>query len=110
MSNYTPGPWAIDVPDDRRSPVRITTAAPIFEGATLPAEIARVTRIHGRCGNYAANARLIAAAPDLLFALRELVKLHDGEVFLCVEKDDDATAAAALDVSREAIAKATGEP
>jgi hypothetical protein len=109
MSKHTPAPWAIDAPDDRRSPVRITTAAPIFEGATLPAEIARVTRIHGPCGNYVANARLIAAAPDLLFALRNLVKLHDGYVFLCGE-DDEFIVAAAFEVSREAIAKATGEP
>lgn len=47
-----------------------------------------------------ANARLIAAAPDLLFALKNLLKVHECE---------GGTTYRAGDIARAAIAKATGE-
>ena len=50
-----------------------------------------------------ADARLIAAAPDLLKVLDVLLKLHDSEVF--VEDPWDKT----MEEARAAIAKATGE-
>ena len=49
----------------------------------------------------AANARLIAAAPELLEALEKLVGYAQG---------GDLPSNKAIDVARAAIAKATGEP
>lgn len=52
-----------------------------------------------------ANARLIAAAPDLLAALQALVGEADlGEI------DHEDETRRLLDVARAAIAKATGQP
>jgi hypothetical protein len=53
-------------------------------------------------GNYAANARLIAAAPDLLTAL---VEIYDAEKL----DDDDPILQDARLKARQAIAKAKGE-
>lgn len=50
----------------------------------------------------AANARLIAAAPDLLAALRDLLKR--------VDDGSDYGPDHAVSIARAAIAKATGEP
>lgn len=96
--NYTPGPWVASewfdrdhegecqaqgwhfgTPDGFRLPLCSNTAADLSEAE--------------------ANARLIAAAPDLLAALERL--LASGDV-------RDAGEAGALKQARAAIAKATG--
>ena len=51
-----------------------------------------------------ANARLIAAAPDLLAALKELTRLHGGPVF----QGDSCTEGNGIAAARDAITKATG--
>ena len=52
--------------------------------------------------NITANARLIAAAPDLLEALKEVVSEYDNP-------DNGRTLRWAIDEARAAIARATGE-
>lgn len=52
-----------------------------------------------------ANAKLIAAAPDLLEALTKLIGQHDDQVFIC-GKDDEAMVDQALVFARAALAKA----
>lgn len=94
QTKHTPGPWHIgvrtyhagrDVYGPKGEPVAVAD-----QDITLPEESA-------------ANARLIAAAPELLAALVALVGEADlGEVDL---DDDDR---AKLDAARAAIAKATG--
>ena len=94
QTKHTPGPWHIgvrtfhagrDVYGPKGEPVAVAD-----QELTLPEESA-------------ANARLIAAAPDLLAALEALVGEADlGEVDL---DDDDR---AKLEQARAAIAKATG--
>lgn len=85
MSKHTPGPWkwtgqAVTVPSGQRL---------LVNGVSLP------------LGNHAdseeadANARLIAAAPDLLEALKGVVAVAD-------RKTDE------FDRARAAIANATG--
>jgi hypothetical protein len=84
MSNHTPGPW-------RELYTRVDDASGY--------QIAHLD-LHGKSeGERDANRRLIAAAPDLLKALRALV-LADQEQGL-----DDTL----FDAARAAIAKATGE-
>jgi hypothetical protein len=99
MTSHTPGPWIVanglqvwrDGPNAARSP-RICTlrnaADPVDQ---LPAD------------QMAANARLIAAAPDLYEALTELVDLMDGVLEGDYKPDGFTTQPA-----RAALAKSEG--
>ena len=73
MKTHTPGPWVVDWPADGRATPRVTTAGPMFEGATSPVEICKVSKKEGKCGSGRANASLIAAAPELLEALKKML-------------------------------------
>jgi len=87
---HTPGPWHTGGQDDR-----IIYAADGFA-------VADATVFHGRPETH--NARLIAAAPELLDALKVLLSLHDSQV-------DTADAwNVSMEEARTAISKATGEP
>ncbi len=99
MSEHTPGPWEI-------SYGKIRPARPI-EGYTIgyaPICIVRGDkRLHGN-GVREANARLIAAAPELLEALKAVIDwLDDGSILL-----SEVCAANVLQ-ARAAIAKAEGK-
>lgn len=82
---HTQGPWITD-----KATIR-TQAAPGWLIATIENAIARD-----------ANARLIAAAPEILGALEQLVSL-----FPCFPASSDERKA--LELAQEAIAKATGQ-
>lgn len=82
MSAHTPGPWSVGGPTEYINQVAIDPAIGVVYGAG-----------HER----AANARLIAAAPDLLKALRA-----------CVEAEQPMQQAAATELARAAIDKAEG--
>ena len=93
MSKYTPGPWkvvkdafgfCINQRDDDDGNIRA---------------IADIRKYAPGGGTAEGNARLIAAAPELLDALQEI------EVFMGADFDDLPIASKA----RAAIAKATGE-
>ena len=91
MSNHTPGPWMVEE-------VTLTISAPNpKEGrANLP-----VAYCPPDTRNREANAVMIAAAPDLLAALQDLMRPHGGTRGVAW---DHLIAVAA----RAAIAKATG--
>lgn len=98
MSKHTPGPWAVDA-----------DAYPIFiysESETWPLidELGNEEGCKGafiaNTGDNKANARLIAAAPDLLEALKDML---DGHEDACTGYGEGAA-----DKARAAIAKATG--
>ena len=91
MAKHTPGPWAVVG----------TNIEQIEEGV----EIATVSEYRTMTLRQSANARLIAAAPDLLAALREAdTYLHS---VLSIQHDDvtDAVRQTVL----AAIARATGQ-
>ena len=83
MSKHTPGPWMVDGTEIRgeaqHASQRICDMAPGFSDE---------------------DARLIAAAPDLLEALQALTKLYD--------TDEGCRALPEYLAARAAIAKATG--
>jgi hypothetical protein len=98
MSKHTPGPWAVDA-----------DAYPIFiysESETWPLidELGNEEGCKGafiaNTGDNKANARLIAAAPELLEALKDML---DGHEDACTGYGEGAA-----DKARAAIAKATG--
>ena len=70
-AKHTPGPWWHD--DDKEVGC-IVIRAP--DGDAVPWQIASMCDI-GPSGNEEANARLIAAAPELLAALKELVRVGE---------------------------------
>jgi ketosteroid isomerase-like protein len=92
MSAHTPGPWTVadnnEVHCDAKT---IAMVADLNWGQYRDAED------NGEA-EFEANARLIAAAPELLEALKALT-----------DADTDFTRAWAKEAARAAIAKATGE-
>jgi len=69
-TKYTPGPWAFIVPDgvSVRHPQVYSDTGPICNATWLG---------DGRLKELEANARLIAAAPDLLEALIAMVEIAE---------------------------------
>jgi hypothetical protein len=93
MSKPTPGPWAVGPRRQHEIPIR-SAAMPGLEPIVTKA-------VAIRDGEGEANARLIAAAPDLLDALFWALSQ--------IEDDLDPDHQAALASAWAAIAKATGE-
>lgn len=91
----TPGPWSYldDEPD-------------WVTDSNDNIAVARVTRYNTDAKAQLANAKLIAASPDLLAALQSLVEIYDndGSCFYTTE-----TKQRALDKAKVAINKALGE-
>jgi hypothetical protein len=96
MSKHTPGPWK----------AKKWVGTDLYDDPDRP--FVEVGNVHWSPKNWkpaaaikqTANARLIAAAPELLEALENLLKVHEGE---------GGTQHNAADMARAAIAKAKGE-
>lgn len=95
--SHTPGPWAVG---DKRG----VWAGPVVMANDGQRGVAFV------CGESDANARLIAAAPDLLAACEALCDRLTGWMDETAADDDDRERQdeAALDMADAAIAKAEG--
>jgi hypothetical protein len=94
MKQHTPGPWAIESPDISGAPFRVRKAENHPQGDLTICHVNPYLAYESE-----ANARLIAAAPDLLQAVEDfllLATLHDWE-------------GAAIDNAREALRKAKGD-
>ncbi len=96
---HTPGPWLIHSGC-------IDAACQMNErGTTHQSPLAQVTSDQDHDDYYEANCRLIAAAPDLLAALKMAVSALERSDY--IQMDGDSVDV--IDVSRDAIAKAIGE-
>lgn len=99
MSNHTPGPWKVfDGHGSNRFAPAIVDGIPDIDGKCVANCICHVATTND---DVAANARLIAAAPELLAALESLVDSVQ-RVDPGVYGDDVASA-------RKAIRKARGD-
>lgn len=97
-ANHTPGPWVASF--TRLSEVRATNGAVI-------AKCQKLTDLT----NLQANARLIAAAPELLDACMAMLEWDDREKDHAIDFNARMDLCrAAFDKARAAIAKATGQP
>lgn len=92
MSEHTPGPWLVDGPAIRSKHVSIATVLDV------------AWPYGNRPNNPGANARLIAAAPELLEAL----KLCEGNISSLLASQHPKVFGTWLEVVHSAIAKATG--
>jgi hypothetical protein len=90
---HTPGPWT----SGRAIPADDTVSRIVRAGAD---HIAVVMDLDGAAQEAVDNARLIAAAPDLLAALRSIIESSDAN---CGD-----SLANAISAARAAIARATG--
>ena len=103
MSKHTPGPWigagpSFGDPLPRYTTEIVTEREDEDGAATSICELP----FHHHDDENEANARLIAAAPELLEALKEIVDAADGAGW---EQLDPS-----FKKARAAIARATGEP
>ena len=109
MSKHTPGPWSVGATRHYKCSGGAEVAIHYGPAESMGNCIAHAYG-HGPSGDAEADARLIAAAPELLEALRGMM---DAYADLC----DDVTPSyqtyerrkARVDAARVAIAKATGE-
>ena len=108
MSGYTPGPWHLEKAigtGDVDCGWHVEPEVIDFRYRGMVASLSDAEHIKGITkAERDANARLIAAAPDLLDALQALVDLAD-------DADNEVDLwnyAAEFDAARAAIAKATG--
>jgi len=99
-TEHTPGPWHLVPPDAPKSWPMI--AAKVGERKPLICCLEYSKRGPIYHDDAVANARLIAAAPELLSALHRLVEIEDGPG-MAVRGWPEA-----MDAARAAIAKATG--
>jgi hypothetical protein len=104
---HTPGPWT-SYPCNLERYSRVITA----NGAMV--QIAMTKEVYGDRRTYepgeetTANARLIAAAPDLLESLRAFVSPWDGDSVEEIESQSGLATSVRIEQARAAIAKATG--
>lgn len=96
-TKHTPGPWDFHIADNAR------TVHAAIENADGDRVADVYERPKGTPQRMAANASLIAAAPDLLAALRPLVSVVNGARVHKLKKEGY------LNDARAAIAKATGQ-
>ena len=96
---HTPAPWAVDAG-------RIKIEGRKICGGPDNRTLAAVRWYCSRTGD--ANARLIAAAPDMLKALRKAEAILEDVVASSLFPPDDPSDRVALDAVQDAIAKAKG--
>lgn len=94
MSTHTPGPWSVEIDH--------LTQVHEFIRAYQEGEMFDIASLSDDTKDIEANARLIAAAPDLLAALDDLLSYLEGY------DHDYPEAAPKFDRARAAIAKAQG--
>ena len=100
---HTPGPWVLSGKAKRQN------GCSYFSGGIVGSDNTTVvvsSHYVGICGkkpaNVSANARLIAAAPELLAALRRIAEVCEAE--------GSPLALSVAKTARDAISKTTGDP
>lgn len=116
-AKHTPGPWTVeDIFEDDDGGVEVVLGYDIpGEGSPIP-----IAHVFGVCEHgappdtdteVAANARLIAAAPEMLEALRECVTLNGAFAFASQDFYKAKQRIMAINkIANDAIARATEEP
>lgn len=108
-AKHTPGPWVVRTIDQSLATVETQDGRYIIGNAgQLRADDWRTDHIERK-----ANARLIAAAPELLDALVDLLEADvyaDGEGLVYIKHSDTDDGEKAVAKARAAIAKAQGAP
>lgn len=109
MSGHTPGPWEVlPIREDARGfRVREIHHRSEFVSGGVHVEVHELGN-RWALARLEADARLIAAAPDLLEALRVALVAMQANIAFATRKDEFALARG-IDAARAAIAKADGK-
>lgn len=102
QTKWTPGPWGIGTSADHMPAVTVPVHRSEGSGFVV-AHINRLPRMGSVHGDMDANARLIAAAPDLYEALVQMVQTY------WEEAKDYEPPPSMVQAAKRAIAKARGE-
>src|SRR5690625_1957633 len=97
-SKHTPGPWTFS---GQKGPVGICIKAQVWDSEGYNLSVMKSTEDPEEA---TANARLVAAAPDMLEALNEMVISFD-----ILDIETDSLQREAIRNSKEAIKKAKGD-
>lgn len=97
MSGFTPGPWVVERADDAYCIANVGNLVIIPEGGNVKHD------------NAEADARLIAAAPELLDALEDIANDY-AERFDMDSQSTNPGMKVVVENARAAIAKARGTP
>lgn len=116
MTKHTPGPWVVANLDDANEMFEMESDFPlgIYPASDLNNEdecANAMVFVNNNWGEFRANAHLIAAAPDMLEALPDLIECAEMLAAQCRVSGDHAHAAmyqARADLGKSAIAKAEG--
>jgi hypothetical protein len=92
---HTPGPWTVEEYGDDETPTLV-----IHKDSDSRICFMATPGSYGSAARIEADARLIAAAPEMYAALKKIIA--------DAESDDGATAWDGADIARPAIAKAEG--
>lgn len=96
MSQHTPGPWEVDRVKHQGEPELVILSVVSKAGANI-------ANLWSFDPSDYANARLVAASPDLLAACNAFLAVMDGE-----DEPSNEDVERALIATREAVAKAEG--
>ena len=101
MTGHTKGPWEFDPPHDNG-----TYEGAFYSGDEAVCKFGDSETFYNTCGDApsTANAHLIAAAPDMYEALKELVRIDNS-----YEQVTASMESAAFDAAEKAISKAEGK-
>jgi hypothetical protein len=101
MSKHTPGPWQLDISDSKDCRVINSHGSPVVDCCTEDSLLLAEEK---------GNARLIAAAPDLLRCLRDLERCVSGQpVNFHSNQYHERDVNICLANARDVIAKATND-
>lgn len=106
MSKHTPGPWVVGQPN--KGPVAGTVPVHTADYMESYRSGQLVCSVYGTAAFSDANARLIAASPDMLTALQSVLPLLEASYLDHEGTDNGEVVFAGLEAARAAIAKATG--
>lgn len=104
MNKHTPGPWHVILSDNATPHVTHEHGSDFTDISDVSSRVCVMPAEITYGYNSLANARLIAAAPELLEALEEM--LHS---FMCTQNPNDYPSDAPCNKARAAITKAKGK-
>lgn len=102
MSNHTPAPWSVRKLKRNDEIVDCFVCANDVNGFAYDSEIMGDDEYHENIERKLADAHLIAAAPELMEALKEMIDAYPTPSSVCKERT-------AFEKAHAALAKAQGE-